>query len=211
MALVCAKCGEKNADTALMCGLCGDVLQKRGKDGMTTAPTTSNTALSSSLPPPPVPAVPLPPRPVAVPTRVPHREDYVEGYEEAEVMLRWVAMMIDSLILGGAGIAASFIGTAAGMESTIAGAMSLPIFLVYYTALEGSSLQGTLGKKVLGLVVLDTDEQPIGYVRAFLRNLAKFLSASLCYAGFFMAFFTERKQGLHDMITGSLVMRKVRL
>ena len=45
------------------------------------------------------------------------------------------------------------------------------------------------------------------FLRAFLRNIAKIISAIPLYIGFLLAAFTARKQALHDMVTNCLVVR----
>jgi uncharacterized RDD family membrane protein YckC len=80
---------------------------------------------------------------------------------------------------------------------------------LYYALLESSAWQGTLGKKALGLEVTDLQGRRIGFGRASGRFFAKFISVLTLFIGFIMAGFTERKQALHDMIAGCLVIRKV--
>ncbi len=82
------------------------------------------------------------------------------------------------------------------------------VWLAYYTLMESSQLQGTVGKLVLGLVVTDRNGQRLSIVHALARNLAKYISALICFIGFLMVAFTQRKQGLHDLIAGTLVLRK---
>jgi uncharacterized RDD family membrane protein YckC len=100
-----------------------------------------------------------------------------------------------------------------GSESTTAltGAMlgvqglSFVLNWLYFAVLESSSMQGTLGKKALGMIVTDLDGAPIGFGRATGRYFAKILSALIMMIGFVMVAFTARKQGLHDLIAGTLV------
>lgn len=58
---------------------------------------------------------------------------------------------------------------------------------LYSAVLESSSMQGTLGKKALGLVVTDMDGRRISFGRATGRYFAKFLSAMILLVGFMMA------------------------
>jgi uncharacterized RDD family membrane protein YckC len=80
---------------------------------------------------------------------------------------------------------------------------------LYYSLLESSAWQGTLGKKALGLEVTDLDGSRISFGRATGRFFAKFISWIILGIGFIMAGFTEKKQALHDMMAGTLVIRKV--
>lgn len=80
--------------------------------------------------------------------------------------------------------------------------------LLYFPVFESSSLQATPGKLALGIKVTDLTGNRIGFLRALVRNIAKILSAIILYIGFIMAGFTARKQALHDMIAGCLVIAK---
>lgn len=65
-----------------------------------------------------------------------------------------------------------------------------------------------MGKIALGLKVTDMNGQKIDFVKALTRNIAKILSAILLLIGYIMAGFTEKKQALHDVLTGCLVVKK---
>ena len=79
---------------------------------------------------------------------------------------------------------------------------------IYVAAMESSSKQATLGKMALGIKVTDIEGRRIGFFRATFRHFAKYLSALILFIGFIMVAFTEKKQGLHDMLTGCLVLEK---
>jgi uncharacterized RDD family membrane protein YckC len=59
---------------------------------------------------------------------------------------------------------------------------------------------------VLGLKVTDLEGRRISFLRATARHFAKIVSGMILLIGFIMAGFTERKQALHDMIAGTLVV-----
>jgi uncharacterized RDD family membrane protein YckC len=137
---------------------------------------------------------------------------------------RVLAYIIDTIILSivGGMISGSLLGSAAGLgaitggvdETTMfTGAMlgvqgiSFVINWLYFALLESSSMQGTLGKKALGMIVTDLDGNRIGFGRATGRYFAKFLSAIILLIGFVMVAFTQRKQGLHDIIASTLVYK----
>jgi len=81
--------------------------------------------------------------------------------------------------------------------------------LIYFPVLEASSLQASLGKRVLGIKVVTRDGQRVGFGRALARNLAKALSLLILFPlGFLMSGFTVRKQSLHDLIAGCLMVRR---
>lgn len=79
---------------------------------------------------------------------------------------------------------------------------------LYFAKMESSRHQATFGKMLLGLRVVDTDGKPIGFGQATARHFAKVLSFLTLYIGIYMMGWTKRKQGLHDKISGCLVVRK---
>jgi uncharacterized RDD family membrane protein YckC len=80
---------------------------------------------------------------------------------------------------------------------------------LYFALMESSTWQATLGKKALGLEVTDLEGKRIGFGRASGRFFGKILSVLILWIGFIMAGFTEKKQALHDMLAGTLVIRKL--
>ena len=85
--------------------------------------------------------------------------------------------------------------------------VSLIVTWLYYAFCESSSWQGTIGKKVLGLRVTDLDGNRISFGNATGRHFGKILSGLIFGVGFIMIAFTERKQGLHDMMASTLVLK----
>lgn len=81
-------------------------------------------------------------------------------------------------------------------------------YFVFYAWFESSKFQGTPGKIVVQIKVTDLEGHPVSFGRALGRNVAKILSSVILLFGFLMVAFTERKQGLHDMIAGCLVVDK---
>ncbi len=89
----------------------------------------------------------------------------------------------------------------------------MPIFAAiawaYFALLESSPAGASLGKIVLGLRVTDTRGDPISFARASFRYWMKVLSTLTLMTGWLMAGFTPRRQALHDLLAGTLVLRKV--
>lgn len=81
------------------------------------------------------------------------------------------------------------------------------IGLAYFVGFESSSMQATPGKRALGLVVTDVHGRRISPLRAVGRYFAKILSSLILLIGYIMIAFTQRKQGLHDMICSTLVVQ----
>jgi len=88
--------------------------------------------------------------------------------------------------------------------------VSAALWWAYFAVMESSPAQGTLGKISLNLRVTDTHGDPITFRRAAFRHVFKILSTLFLGIGWLMAAFTPRKQGLHDLLAGTLVLREVR-
>ncbi len=87
------------------------------------------------------------------------------------------------------------------------GLSTLVVQWLYFALMESSKFQGTVGKLAIGLVVTDLDGRRISFGRASGRFFGKILSSIIFCIGYIMVAFTGRKQGLHDMIAGTLVYR----
>jgi len=82
------------------------------------------------------------------------------------------------------------------------------IFLLvwdYFAFQESSTRKGTVGKQAMNLIVTDLEGNKISFIQATKRFLGKFLATIPFFAGFFLIFFTKKKQGLHDIIAKTLV------
>jgi uncharacterized RDD family membrane protein YckC len=78
---------------------------------------------------------------------------------------------------------------------------------LYFSLLESSPKQATVGKLALGIVVTDLKGNKISFARASARYWSKFVSTAIIGIGFIMAGFTSKKQALHDIIAETLVIK----
>jgi len=105
-------------------------------------------------------------------------------------------------------------GDIMAMASSIVGAIfaggliTLVLNILYYALMEASKYQATVGKIALGLKVTDSSGGKIDFMKALIRQLGKIVSGIILMIGYIMAGFTEKKQALHDMIAGTLVVKK---
>jgi uncharacterized RDD family membrane protein YckC len=80
---------------------------------------------------------------------------------------------------------------------------------LYFAGMESSERQATFGKAAMSLRVTDLEGQRLSFKHATGRFFAKIVSGLIPFAiGYIMAGFTEKKQALHDIIAGTLVLRK---
>ena len=102
------------------------------------------------------------------------------------------------------------VGLILGGRSYFAGfVIALTAIWLYFAGLESSRLQATLSGRILGLRVTDLAGEPISFNRATVRHFAMYLSAVTPFAiGYLMAFWTKRRQTLHDYVSSTLVLKK---
>jgi uncharacterized RDD family membrane protein YckC len=129
--------------------------------------------------------------------------------EYAGFWRRVAAALIDGILVGVVSwiVTLIFSGISDGAEVT-AQILVLIAAYGYYAGMESSSYQATVGKIALGIQVTDLNGNRISFGRALGRNLAEILSALILGIGYIMVAFTAKKQGLHDMIAGTLVVQK---
>jgi uncharacterized RDD family membrane protein YckC len=124
--------------------------------------------------------------------------------------VRVLAYIIDVILTGAAfTLVASlaFGGLARGAISDGRNLLSLVVNWLYFAGFQSSEWQATPGKRLLGLVVTDLEGNQLSFSQASIRFFSKILSALILLIGFIMVGFTERKQGLHDLIARTLVIR----
>jgi uncharacterized RDD family membrane protein YckC len=216
--MYCSKCGANVADGTAFCSACGQPMVGFSV-GQAAAATPSATAAA------PGGTVYAPP--VQAGWQAPAARPAV-AY--AGFWLRFVAWIIDRIVLQFAtSILLLPFGASLGLRQFLRNHPPsspeelFPIFTsmgriflltivltwLYYALLESSAWQATLGKKALGLEVTDLAGIRIGFGRATGRYFARWLSVMTIGIGYIMAGFTEKKQALHDILAGTLVIRKL--
>lgn len=133
---------------------------------------------------------------------------------------RFLAIFIDSILLQVVTLVPLAIGAGISvglrLDPTtiriILGVISIGLLVLigwlYEALMISSSYQATLGKMVVGIVVTDLEGRRLSFWRATGRLLGKHVSAIPLYAGYLIQPFTEKRQALHDMMAGCLVLRK---
>lgn len=130
--------------------------------------------------------------------------------EYAGFWRRLAAYIIDNILIGVVfTIVLLILGAIAGEAGIVIGyLLGVVGVFVYFAYMESSTNQATVGKLPVGIQVTDIEGNRVSFGKALGRNAAKLLSTIILYIGFIMAAFTAKKQGLHDMIAGTLVVKK---
>lgn len=79
---------------------------------------------------------------------------------------------------------------------------------LYSALFESSRYQATLGKLALNIQVTDLDGRRISFARATGRFAGKIVSKLLLMIGYLIQPLTQRRQALHDLMAGTLVVRR---
>ena len=218
MRITCPRCGHSRevaddrlpqGDIRVTCPLCRQHFPLLPEEKKPSAGEKKENSVFSPINPP------MPPPP---------GEDFrhpIAGLSPAGFWLRVVAALIDSAIAGllQMGLVVLFMAVlqqlegvlGAGHDETWKNAVTMLYGLVtgiaYYVFFTGHCGQ-TPGKMALRIKVVRDDGAELGYGRALIRETAgKFLSAALFGFGYLMVAFTRRKQGLHDKLAGSMVIK----
>ncbi len=146
----------------------------------------------------------------------------VEAQAQAGFWRRLVAFVIDAVLVT-IGVALVFVVisifygiallSSPGPDQSAGVTMAMLVIVLvllwlYWAGLESSPWQGTIGKRALDLVVTDLQGRRISFGRATGRYFAKLISNFTLGLGYVMVSFSDQKQGLHDMIAGTLVVRR---
>lgn len=132
---------------------------------------------------------------------------------------RYLAYMIDSIVLSMLAGVAYFVGYLFGLLFNfygwsiadqlalgVAGVGTLALWGFYFSAGESGAARATLGKWSLGMVVLRDDNKPQTRQQAFARAASAFVTALTLYIGFIMCFFRSDRKAMHDLMSKSKVV-----
>jgi uncharacterized RDD family membrane protein YckC len=84
--------------------------------------------------------------------------------------------------------------------------IKLGLLFPYFSIMESSNRQATLGKLVMRIKITDLRGERISFAKAGVRFFAKILSTNILLIGYLIALFTERKQALHDLLASTVVI-----
>lgn len=110
---------------------------------------------------------------------------------------RFVAFIIDALIV----FIPSF---AIGFALPYVGAMV--VSFLYYVIFEVSSIQATPGKYLMGIRVTSETGSKLNLTQASIRYFMKIVSWLLLGIGYLIQLFTTKRQALHDLVAGVVVV-----
>jgi uncharacterized RDD family membrane protein YckC len=92
-----------------------------------------------------------------------------------------------------------FVGNS--LAQTLLGAVYYIFLWVYW---QGQ----TVGKKAMGIKVTQANGRPLTYSQAILRYAMYIVSAIPFFLGFLWLIWDEKKQGWHDKVAGTIVVKE---
>jgi uncharacterized RDD family membrane protein YckC len=124
---------------------------------------------------------------------------------KAGFWIRTFAYLIDAI---GVGIVSGAISTIISRDPTSANGLNVLIGLGYFSYFWSSNGGGqTLGMRVLNLKVVRTDGSALTLTQALIRYVGLFVSFICLFIGVIWVAFDADKQGWHDKIAGTYVVR----
>jgi uncharacterized RDD family membrane protein YckC len=140
------------------------------------------------------------------------KQELNESTEFGGFWIRVGAYFIDMVVLLIPTLLASFLYTSVvslegGAALVAQNMISLLFGWVYFAVCHSSVWQASLGKKAVGLKVVDEDGNRISFGRATGRYFSMLLSGLILGIGYLMIVWSKRNQALHDIIAGTLVVK----
>jgi uncharacterized RDD family membrane protein YckC len=185
--MYCSKCGTYHESAANFCSKCGSPLGSQANTAENNPyyqndASDGNQAYTS---------------PISL---------HPESVSYAGFWKRVGASLLDGVIIGlPSGI---FLYILFGDNEAATNLVSFIVGILYKTLMESSAKQATVGKMIVGIKVTDLNGQRISFGRAIGRYFASILSSLTLGIGYLLAGWTEKKQTLHDMVAGTLVVDK---
>ncbi len=194
---VCASCGSTRQAYGRYCLFCGDVLSEPTSKVVVSAESATPSQAPGNLSSAPIEYGGFWRRTWA---------GTIDVALEATVALV-VTYAVDK-VLGRIGQALGYERWMSKMAAGFAYILVLSIGAWLYCAFsESSPRQATIGKRIMGLRVVNADGSRISFGEATVRHFMKFLSLFTAGVGFMMAGWTKRHQALHDIPCDCIVVR----
>ena len=147
---------------------------------------------------------PPPPEPAQPSQSSPHQSGPRAGF-----WTRFMALVIDSIVIAIVSVIVIVIGAASHSHGLIALGYALYFVgaIAYYVYFEGGPTGQTLGKRAVGIRVIDLKTGgSIGYARALVRLFGRYISGIPCYLGYFWMLWDSEKQCWHDKFAKDVVV-----
>jgi uncharacterized RDD family membrane protein YckC len=202
--MFCTKCGKEARAQASYCFSCGEPIYSDGRHQENTPNEEKDVANVTGQEGRGDPSVAL------------------RGIQYADLWRRVIAHLIDGLVCLAAMMASIMLPLAfivpslsdpnRGQPNDL---ILIPILLafylspwLYYSLMESSKYQATLGKIAVGIIVTNMDGARITFLNATGRFFGKILSSMPLGFGYLMAIYDPKFQALHDQLARTIVIHR---
>jgi uncharacterized RDD family membrane protein YckC len=127
---------------------------------------------------------------------------------------RAVAYLIDLAILGAMAFVVAIVGLVLGLLTLGLGWLAIPVLIVlgtfgYYAATLGSPARATVGMQAMDIVLTPARGRPLDGRAILLHPIVFWVTVWISWPfTILFALFTPRQQLLHDLVTGTLMVRR---
>ena len=232
--MFCSRCGGQVGENQKFCQVCGQPVGSAATPAPAAPPSPVEVSVpvyaAPPIPPPAVAYTPSPPVSAAAVAPLPYGGfwERVGAYLIDGLILGipfGIVMVALIVMFGGFGVMLRRVAGQPQPDPRAVMAMIAPIFMLffiwmavflilqwlYFAGMESSPRQATIGKSMMSLRVTNYEGQRISFGNAHTAaSSPKIVSGMvpLAHRATIMAAFTARKQALHDLIAGTLVLRK---
>ncbi|MCH8821054.1 trypsin-like peptidase domain-containing protein [Patescibacteria group bacterium] len=182
--MYCPQCGKAVLNNSKFCEFCGKSIERIPNIGGQNVQNTATT------------------------TQTPLSKEYSQYTHLGGFWIRVAAFTVDYLIVF---ILASIVLGILSfyIQNDFIGYIFFALTFVLYFTLAESTYSTTFGKVLWGLKVIDAKKRSrLSFAKALGRTLLYYISALFFGLGFIMVAFDDNKQGLHDKIAKTYVLRK---
>ncbi len=133
---------------------------------------------------------------------------------EGVLLRRAIAWLIDCAIIGAITIAALLVGLLIGVLTLGVGLLALPVIipvaiLGYYAVTLGSAMRATVGMRAMDIVLTPVRGRPLDGWAILVHPLLFWVTVWISWPfSILFALFTPRQQMIHDLIVGTLMLRR---
>ena len=125
------------------------------------------------------------------------------AYELAGLGTRLIALFIDAIVLA---LISWVIGLVLG-RAEIGGILGFLIGVTYQWYFLTQQNGQTPGKKIMGVRVIKVNGQPLQGMDAVIRYIGYYINSFFLMIGWIWAIFDENRQGWHDKLSGTYVIK----
>lgn len=125
----------------------------------------------------------------------------VVDFELADTGTRFVALIIDSIILG------IITGVLTRPGLVVGGFASFVVGVIYQWYFLTQQNGQTPGKRMMGIRVVKVNGEPLQAADVLVRYVGYFINSAAFMLGWIWALFDSKSQGWHDKLAGTYVVR----